>query len=369
MRADPGRDAVPPRCCAEPLAVALRATARAGTMVGRQVLVAGAGPIGLLCLASCLHLGAAGVTIIDLCDPPLEIARTMGAAQTVNVLAESDRLDEEAARHGGFDIAIEATGAPASVARMPSLMRLGGRIVQLGMPPPGTVGLPANLLMAREIDLVGSFRFHDVSDLAVATLGTVRIELARSCRGSFRCRRRAPPSRQPATGDARSRCISKSPDWCARRRQVDDPLLESDHVTSTRMSQEAAALLQRYGAKWTYTLAINDLYFDFIGPPVISAGRNPKGPPVNISAGDGSNSAYEWIRGGQFRAATVPEPLLLQGWQVADELNRGFAGQPPSGYVAPVHLVTAQNVDLDGGKKDIYDPDNHYRDAYKIWGR
>ena len=164
--------------CAEPLAVALHATARAGTMVGRQVLVAGAGPIGLLCLAACLHAGAAGVTITDLCDPPLAIARAMGAAQTVNMQADSDRLEAEAARHEGFDIAIEATGAPASVARMPSLMRPGGRIVQLGMLPPGTVGLPANLLMAREIDLIGSFRFHDAFAIAVEALGSGRIDIS-----------------------------------------------------------------------------------------------------------------------------------------------------------------------------------------------
>ncbi len=146
----------------------------------------------------------------------------------------------------------------------------------------------------------------------------------------------------------------------------DTPLAD----TSTRMSQLTTSLLQRFGAKWTFTLAINDLYYDFIGPPLISAGRDPSGPPVNISAGDGSNSAYERIRAGQFQAATVPEPLRLQGWQVVDEMNRGFSGQPASGYVAPVHLVTAKNVDLDGGKKDIYDPDNNYRDAYrKIWGR
>ncbi len=146
----------------------------------------------------------------------------------------------------------------------------------------------------------------------------------------------------------------------------DTPLAD----TSTRMSQLTTSLVQRFGAKWTFTLAINDLYYDFIGPPLISAGRDPSGPPVNISAGDGSNSAYERIRAGQFQAATVPEPLRLQGWQVIDEMNRGFAGQPASGYVAPVHLVTAKNVDLDGGKKDIYDPDNNYRDAYrKIWGR
>ena len=146
----------------------------------------------------------------------------------------------------------------------------------------------------------------------------------------------------------------------------DTPLAD----TSTRMSQLTTSLLQRYGAKWTYTLAINDLYFDFIGPPLISAGRDAAGPPVNVSAGDGSNSAYERIRAGQYQAATVPEPLVLQGWQVIDELNRGFAGQPTSGYVAPVHLVTLKNVDLDGGKKDLYDPDNGYRDVYaRIWGK
>ena len=142
----------------------------------------------------------------------------------------------------------------------------------------------------------------------------------------------------------------------------DTPLAD----TSTRMSQLTTSLLQRFGAKWTTSLAINDLYFDFIGPPLISAGLNPAGPPVNISAGD----AFERIRAGQYQAATVPEPLLLQGWQVIDEMNRGFAGKPASGYVAPVHLVTKQNVDLDGGRHDIYDPANGYRAAYaKIWGK
>jgi len=132
----------------------------------------------------------------------------------------------------------------------------------------------------------------------------------------------------------------------------------------------AAALLQRFGTKWSYTLAINDLYYDFMGPSLISAGRDPAGPPVNISAGDGSKSAYERIRSGQFQAATVPEPLTMQGWQLVDELNRAFAGQRPSGYVAPVHLVTAKNLNQDGGQNDIYDPANHYRDAYaKIWGK
>lgn len=146
----------------------------------------------------------------------------------------------------------------------------------------------------------------------------------------------------------------------------DSPLAD----VSGRMPQLTTSLLQRFGAKWTYSLAINDLYFDFMGASLISAGNDPAGPPFNISAGDGSESAYERIRTGQFQTATVPEPLALQGWQLVDELNRAFAGAPPSGYFAPVHLVTKDNIEFDGGPKNIFDPDNGYRDAYKkIWGK
>ena len=146
----------------------------------------------------------------------------------------------------------------------------------------------------------------------------------------------------------------------------DTPLAD----TSTRMGPLTTSLLQRFGTGWTYSLAINDLYYDFMAPALISAGRDGDGPPVNISAGDGSRSAFERIRAHQFQAATVPEPLLLHGWQVVDELNRDFAGQPASGYVTPVHLVTADNVDADGGRQDVYDPADGYRDVYaKIWGK
>ena len=171
--------------CAEPLAVALHAVARAGTLVGRHVLIAGAGPIGLLCLAAARHAGAASVTVTDLFAAPLAIARTMGATDAIDVQADPDRLGQAADALGGFDIALEATGSAASVAGMPLLVRPGGRIVQLGMLPPGPVPLPVNLLMAREIDLVGSFRFHDAFDIAVAALASGRIDVAPILSASF----------------------------------------------------------------------------------------------------------------------------------------------------------------------------------------
>jgi L-idonate 5-dehydrogenase len=171
--------------CAEPLAVALHGVRRAGRLPGRHVLVAGAGPIGLLCLAAALHAGAASVTITDLFEAPLRIARSMGAADAVDVRAEPERLAQLAASRGGFEAALEATGSAASVVGMPTLMRPGGRIVQLGMLPPGAVPLPVNLLMAREIDLVGSFRFHEEFGSAVEALASGRIDVAPILSGSF----------------------------------------------------------------------------------------------------------------------------------------------------------------------------------------
>ena len=168
----------PVAACAEPLAVALHGVRRAGDVTGRHVLIAGAGPIGLLCLAAALHAGAASCTVTDLFEAPLRIARAMGAGETVDVRAEPERLAASAAARGGFEVALEATGAAASVLGLPSLMRPGGRIVQLGMLPPGAVPLPVNLLMAREIDLVGSFRFHEEFARAVEALATGRIDVA-----------------------------------------------------------------------------------------------------------------------------------------------------------------------------------------------
>jgi ribose transport system substrate-binding protein len=146
----------------------------------------------------------------------------------------------------------------------------------------------------------------------------------------------------------------------------DSPISES----STRMPQLTTSLLQRFGDKWTHSLAINDLYFDFMGPSLTAAGKKGDGNPKAVSAGDGSEAAYQRIRSKRYQAGTVPEPLNMQGWQIVDELNRAFAKVAWSGYVPKVHLVTAENVGKDGGPKNVFDPDNGYRDQYKkVWGK
>ncbi|MFI5980618.1 substrate-binding domain-containing protein [Streptomyces sp. NPDC051555] len=132
---------------------------------------------------------------------------------------------------------------------------------------------------------------------------------------------------------------------------------------SQRTPQQVSSLVSRFGDRWTHSIAINDLYFADAAPALRAAGRPGAGPPFNIGAGDGDPSAFQRISSGRFQAATVPEPLAQQGWQIIDEFNRAFADRPASGYVAPVHVVTAEN----SGGATSWDP-RGYREAYqKIW--
>ncbi len=146
---------------------------------------------------------------------------------------------------------------------------------------------------------------------------------------------------------------------------VDTPIAE----TSTRMGALTTTLLQKHGAAWTHSLAINDLYFDFMGPSLAAAGIKGDASPKAGSAGDGSAAAFQRIRTGEYQAITVAEPLNLQGWQLVDELNRAVTGNKCSGYITAPALVTKAALTA-AGNSNTFDPQNGYRAAYsKIWGK
>ncbi|WP_425581603.1 substrate-binding domain-containing protein [Streptomyces stramineus] len=135
--------------------------------------------------------------------------------------------------------------------------------------------------------------------------------------------------------------------------------------TSSRTPQVVSALISRFANRWTHSVAINDVYFADAAPALRAARRKGAAAPYNVGAGDGDPSAFQRVNSRQFQTATVPEALTEQGWQIADEFNRAFAGEPASGYVAPVHLATATN----SGGVSTWDPPG-YRAAYrKTWGR
>ncbi|HEU0207065.1 MAG TPA: substrate-binding domain-containing protein [Pseudolysinimonas sp.] len=142
----------------------------------------------------------------------------------------------------------------------------------------------------------------------------------------------------------------------------DSPIAEADQ----RMPGIISNLLQQNGDKLTYLLAINGNYFGGAQSALRDAGKDPAGPPKSVAAGDGDSAEFQRIRTVDYQAATVAEPLILQGWQLVDETNRALAGQAPSTFVAAPGLITKANVP-DG---DVFDPKSGYRDVFtKVWGK
>jgi L-idonate 5-dehydrogenase len=143
---------------AEPLAVALHATRRAGEMLGKRVLVTGCGPIGMLSILAARRAGAAEIVATDLSDFTLALARKCGADRTINMGREPEVLAEYNADKGHFDVLYECSGAAPALTAGIMAMRPRGVIVQLGLG--GDMPLPMMAITAKELDLRGSFRFH-----------------------------------------------------------------------------------------------------------------------------------------------------------------------------------------------------------------
>ncbi len=161
---------------AEPLAVCLHAVSRAGSLLGRRVLVTGCGPIGTLAIMAALYAGAKEVVATDVQPFPLEMALKVGATSVVNIGEDSDGLAKVVARQGKFDVLLEASGHGAALRGALATLRPSGIVVQLGLG--GDVSLPINTLVTREIEFRGTFRFNTEFALAVALINRRRIDVA-----------------------------------------------------------------------------------------------------------------------------------------------------------------------------------------------
>lgn len=144
---------------AEPLGVALHATRRAGEMLGKQVLVTGCGPIGVLAVIAARRAGAAEIVATDLSDFTLSLARAVGADRVINMKNEPDALAPYSTDKGSFDVLYECSGAAPALAAGIAALRPRGVIVQLGLG--GDMSLPMMAITAKELELRGSFRFHE----------------------------------------------------------------------------------------------------------------------------------------------------------------------------------------------------------------
>lgn len=150
---------------AEPLSVCLHAAKRAGDLKGKRVLITGSGPIGTLCILVARDQGAAEIVVTDLADEALEYARSVGADRVINMAKEPMGLDIYAEGKGTFDVLFECSGAMPALRAGIASMRPRGVIMQLGLG--GDMELPMMQLTAKELDLRGSFRFHEEFAVAV----------------------------------------------------------------------------------------------------------------------------------------------------------------------------------------------------------
>jgi L-iditol 2-dehydrogenase/threonine 3-dehydrogenase len=172
----------------EPVAVAAHSTGRAGNMQGKNVVVAGAGPIGNLVGQACKARGASRVLLTDVSAYRLDIARQVGLAYTANMTGETlEHAVSQAFGGSGYDVGVDAAGVPASIAGLVSTIQKGGTILILAVfeeKPP--VDLAA--VCEHELTVRGSMMYRKEDyEQAVTWIadGTIRLEPLESCHFSF----------------------------------------------------------------------------------------------------------------------------------------------------------------------------------------
>ncbi len=114
-------------------------TALSFDLVGEDVLITGAGPIGCMAAAICRHAGARRVVVTDLNPYRLELARKMGATLAIDPRVQSPReAMADIGMYEGYDIGLEVSGSPQAFRQLLDGMNHGGRVAILGIPPNGT---------------------------------------------------------------------------------------------------------------------------------------------------------------------------------------------------------------------------------------
>lgn len=160
--------------CAEPLSVGLHAVTRAGSLIGKRVLVSGCGPIGCLTIMAARFAGAQEIVACDVVEAPLALAASVGADIAVN--AAGDRgLGDWRQDKGRFDVTFECSGNPRALAEAVEVTRPRGTIVLVGLG--GDVPLPTNSVVAKELQLHGTFRFDAEFAWAADLIARRRIDV------------------------------------------------------------------------------------------------------------------------------------------------------------------------------------------------
>ena len=168
---------------AEPFAVTLHGVNRAGALTDKRVLVTGCGPIGALAIIAARAHGAREIVATDIMDAVLQKALAIGADRVINVASDPDALSAYSANKGYFDVQFEASGNERAVRSGLEALKPRSTVVQLGLG--GDVSIPQNMVVAKEIEMKGTFRFHEEFGLAVDFINHRRVDLKPLLTGTF----------------------------------------------------------------------------------------------------------------------------------------------------------------------------------------
>jgi threonine 3-dehydrogenase len=132
-------------------------TALSFDLVGEDVLITGAGPIGIMATAIARHVGARHVVVTDVNDYRLELARKLGATRAVNVAREKlDEVMQDLEMQEGFDVGLEMSGNPQAFRDMLRTMHHGGGVALLGIPP-GDTAIDWNQVIFKGLTIKGIY--------------------------------------------------------------------------------------------------------------------------------------------------------------------------------------------------------------------
>tara|TARA_B100000686_G_C16744197_1_gene948441 strand:- start:11 stop:1045 length:1035 start_codon:yes stop_codon:yes gene_type:complete len=127
-------------------------------LVGEDVLITGAGPIGMMAAAIAKHAGARHIVVTDINDKRLELAKKMGASRTVNVkTAKLADTMKDLGMSEGFDVGLEMSGVESAFCQMIDTMCNGGKIAMLGIPPGGRMKIDWNKVIFKGLLLKGIY--------------------------------------------------------------------------------------------------------------------------------------------------------------------------------------------------------------------
>jgi L-idonate 5-dehydrogenase len=165
---------------AEPLAVALHAVNRGPALMGKSVMITGAGTIGCLTVIAARLAGARQITVSDILDRPLATATEVGADRTIRADRDADALAAPQ-----FDVAYEVSGSFAALKACVAAVKRGGTVVQVGTLPHEPLPFVVNEIMSKELDLKGAFRWGIEFDWAVDYLSSRRVDVRPLLSGQF----------------------------------------------------------------------------------------------------------------------------------------------------------------------------------------